>query len=55
MIDLGEIFSSNEEYPLDYEGKPFISKLHRSKAQSRKTFRFRKSRIDQVNNQISKN
>ncbi|XKL60982.1 hypothetical protein PGB90_008039 [Kerria lacca] len=43
----GEIFSSNEEYPLDYEGKPFISKLHRSKAQSRKTFRFRKSRIDQ--------
>ncbi len=44
----GELFPSNEEYSLDGEGKPFISRLHRSKAQSRKTFRFRKSRIEQV-------
>ncbi|XP_065199931.1 protein unc-80 homolog isoform X3 [Planococcus citri] len=45
----GDIFSSNEEYTTNCEGtgKPFISRLHRSKAQSRKTFHFRKSRIEQ--------
>lgn len=44
---LGDLFSSNEEYSVECE-KPFISKLHRSKAQSKKTFRFRRSRIEQV-------